>query len=179
VVTLDQDLSRRIAEFADRGSAYAWVGDVLPSILAEHLDYGGWCGVCKAGDPGIVGPFSRLQDYPCRTVEQIMAAVDFEPWQLAHTAIDALLNDVRAAGSAPLTVLRRPMHDDRDATTGAPRFAFESIFPGRGVFILMPGLPLAELQPAPGQGVRGVERIYVNGSSWFWPFAVKQLLEPA
>lgn len=178
-MTPESRLVERIAEIPEHSLTDGWRRRVLPPILDKHRDYDGYCGVCKAGDPGILGEFSSLQKYPCETVQEIMDAVDFEPWELAHTAIDTLVNHARAAGASPLTVLRRAQYDDRDSTTGTPRFAFEVVFPKRGVFVVIPGLAVAELQQGPGGIASSAERIYIDGGSWVWQFAVNRILEAA
>lgn len=61
------------------------------------------------------------------------------------------------------------------------RFAFTTRVEGKDVSILMPGLPLDEVRYTgePGQNIWNYPRLYVDGSSWVWKFAVSQLKDRA
>jgi hypothetical protein len=61
------------------------------------------------------------------------------------------------------------------------RFAFELQNHGgdQRVDVLMPGLPLERVRFAAGQNPFAFPRIYVDGNSWLWPFAVRTLRQLA
>jgi hypothetical protein len=57
------------------------------------------------------------------------------------------------------------------------RYTFIFSLGGRKVEVEVPGLPLAKVRwmDEPGQNIWHFPRLYVNGSSWVWKFAVGQL----
>ncbi len=77
---------------------------------------------------------------------------------------------------------------DVDAEEGGGRFSFLVTVPDpddegstTGCPVDMPGIPLAEVRylGEPGQNIWDFPRLYVDGSSWVWKFAVSQLRERA
>lgn len=63
---------------------------------------------------------------------------------------------------------RRPDLDDEG------RFGWALIFGDETYEIEMPGLPLADVRymGLEGQNILGFPRLYVNGSSWIWKYAL-------
>lgn len=85
----------------------------------------------------------------------------------AHTNMSILL----VSAGLP-TAYRR----DIDATEDDGRFAFLVPVRGRDVSVLMPGIPLDVLMDP----IRiDTPRLYVNGSSWYWKYAVGVLRDYA
>ncbi|HEX8726947.1 MAG TPA: hypothetical protein VF737_16270, partial [Gemmatimonadaceae bacterium] len=79
--------------------------------------------------------------------------------QAATAAIEAFCDDLDEQAHAPLTYIRRAEHDH------AGRFAFDVVFDGRSVSVLMPGLPLERVRytGAAGQRISRFPRLYVDG----------------
>lgn len=82
--------------------------------------------------------------------------------QLAWKAVRALR---RAAGLRGSTIVRAP-RDDADGRYG---------FDVGGVHVLVPGVSLSTLRAPWGLP----PRLYVDGSSWMWEFAVEALRDAA
>ena len=62
---------------------------------------------------------------------------------------------------------RWPRDDDGDG-----RYGFVLRRGARAVSVSMPGLPLDRVALRPGVSAWGFPRLYVDGSSWLWPFAL-------
>jgi len=64
---------------------------------------------------------------------------------------------------------------DVEASEGDGRFAFVLERERCSCSVLMPGLPLAEVRfvGADGQNIWHFPRLYVDGNSWVWKFAVE------
>ncbi len=96
----------------------------------------------------------------------------------AHTNMIQLLKDA----GCPDAKLRRDVEEAEDDG----RFAFLVTCPPDEdhprdweVSVLMPGIPLEDVRwlDKPGQNIWRFPRLYVDGSSWVWKFAVSQLRE--
>ena len=62
----------------------------------------------------------------------------------------------------------------RDGLDSEGRFGYELRIGYKGehrVSVLMPGCPLDQVRIDHGDSVRGVPRLYVDGSSWLWCYA--------
>ena len=88
----------------------------------------------------------------------------------AHRNMRALLDDTGGGLSC------RPADEDPDPDG---RWAFTVTAPdGRRVAVHMPGLPLECVRFERGQAkALAFPRLYVDGSSWWWPFAVMALAD--
>lgn len=86
-------------------------------------------------------------------------------------AVENMAQFLADVGIADLVFRRLPIHDD-----GKGRYAFE-IDHTDGVIVLMVGLPLAQVRfmDLPDQNIWKFPRLYVNGSSWLWCYAVNIL----
>lgn len=89
----------------------------------------------------------------------------------AETNMPELLLD---AGIEGATIERRPDQDD-----GEGRFSFLVALDDRQAEVDMPGLPLGRVryQGTEDQNIFDFPRLYVDGSSWVWPYAVSQVAE--
>lgn len=93
----------------------------------------------------------------------------------AYANMTQLLKD---AGLKTAAFARNP---DPDSEEDDGRFAFLVTIPGAERFgpltVDMPGIPLDEVRytQAPGQNIWHFPRLYVDGSSWVWMFAVSRL----
>ena len=87
----------------------------------------------------------------------------------AKTNMAMLLVD---AGGHSLTEIKDP-------DLGDGRFRFFGCFGGRWHEIDMPGLPLAEVRYMgdEGQNIWDFPRLYVDGSSWVWKYAIRAVIE--
>lgn len=67
---------------------------------------------------------------------------------------------------------RRPDHEDGDG-----RYTYEVRLGDRVCEIAMPGLALGEVRfmGEPGQDIWDFPRLYVNGSSWVWRYAINSV----
>jgi hypothetical protein len=79
---------------------------------------------------------------------------------------------LRLDDSAIPSVERRSEMDDDG------RYCFVLRFPDREVEVEMPGLPLAQVRwlDEPGQNIWDFPRLYVDGSSWVWKYALNAAL---
>lgn len=87
----------------------------------------------------------------------------------AKANMDAFAVDLRNAGLYVTGLTRREHTDD------AGRFGYTlTMGDGRKLEILMPGLPLDQVRyiDADGQDIWDFPRLYVDGDSWVWMFAV-------
>ena len=66
---------------------------------------------------------------------------------------------------------------DPSADYGDGRFAYQLIYNQRVVEVQMPGLPLEKVRflDKKGENVFEFPRLYVNGSSWLWKYAVSSV----
>jgi hypothetical protein len=89
----------------------------------------------------------------------------------ANQNIAHLLEDANLKGVA---YRRDPSSDDGDG-----RFAYHLSCGEKEIKIDMPGLPLEQVRYVDGedQNVLDFPRLYVDGSSWFWKFAVDSVRE--
>jgi hypothetical protein len=87
---------------------------------------------------------------------------------MAHLAVD-----VKAAGARWAKVLEVKYPDDGDG-----RFVFMIEVEDRWHHVTMPGIPLAEVRwmDEPDQNIWDYPRLYVDGSSWVWKYAINALL---
>jgi hypothetical protein len=88
----------------------------------------------------------------------------------AATNITVFADDLRVAGLGVNECRRIP-----DADYGEGRFAFElAMADGRTIEIQMPGLPVERVRylDAEGQNIWDFPRLYVDGSSWVWKYAL-------
>lgn len=170
---LAERLRKRILEFPRHGGeAGSWVRGVLSPLIREHPEEGGWCTRCVSAIACAPGGGPVYLPYPCPSIRIAANAVDFYPWQDAHTALEALIEDVTVGGGArPLTALRRPAQDE----TGW--FAFELVYATGTHSVWIPGLELDQLRPGPGARTARLRRVQVGQASLSWPAAVKQLLK--
>jgi hypothetical protein len=93
----------------------------------------------------------------------------------ARSNMDAFTADLRAAGIHAGDLQRRPEQDD------AGRFAYQlTMDDTRQVTVEMPGLPLDRVRftGAAGQDIWQFPRLYVDGSSWLWEYAVAACRPP-
>lgn len=67
---------------------------------------------------------------------------------------------------------------DYDKTEGDGRFAFVMSRTRWSIEIQMPGIPLQTVRYTGGDAF-GFRRLYVNGNSWLWEFAVKEVFRVA
>lgn len=80
------------------------------------------------------------------------------------------IGNLRDAGHDVGTFTRRP-----DADYGQGRYAFDiAMTDGRSIEIQMPGLPVDRIRymAEDGQDIWDYSRLYVDGSSWVWKFAL-------
>lgn len=89
-----------------------------------------------------------------------------------HAAINITVfsDDLRRAGLDVHACNRKPDRDGRDG-----RFAFELVMAdGRSIEIQMPGLPVEKVRfmDGDGQNIWNFPRLYVDGSSYVWEFAL-------
>lgn len=173
--SLTDRILRRIEEYPRHGDvAGSWVHGPLTAILSKHPESNGTCDTCASVETAEVSTVRLrvLSHFPCPTVLEVMDAIAFTAWELAHAAVDALVADSVAGGAiAPLTVLRRP---EQDLTNW---FVFEAVYTERGVSLHIPGLELAELRPGPDGSVKQLARLLVGESAWVWPSAVSVLAQ--
>lgn len=90
----------------------------------------------------------------------------------AHAATNVTVfgDDLRRAGIVVASCSRTP-----DADYGEGRFAFTlTTDDGRSIEIQMPGLPVEQVRflGEDGQNIWDFPRLYVDGSSWVWKFAL-------
>lgn len=94
-------------------------------------------------------------------------------------AYDNMQRLIEDAGLTGATFARDSEAEEEDDG----RFSFRISVPGGERFgtiaIEMPGIPLAEVRwmKEPGQNIWDFPRLYVNGSSWVWFFAVRRVRE--
>lgn len=84
--------------------------------------------------------------------------------------IGAFADDLRARGLGVDTFTRRAQDD-----YGEGRYAFELVMAdGRTIEIQMPGLPAERVRyvDSERQNIWDFPRLYVDGSSWVWKFAL-------
>lgn len=88
--------------------------------------------------------------------------------QQAAENIQAFIADLaKEHGLAVASIDRTPLAD-----YGEGRFAFDlGMANGRHVEVQMPGLPVDRIRA-------GWTRLYVDGSSWYWDFALRQCRPP-
>jgi len=96
--------------------------------------------------------------------------------RLAESAMEIFCEDLRQAGSSVAAVSRAPGSDD---STG--RFGFAILLADGTVHqIQMPGRTLQQVRYlGPPHHAGAYPRLYVNGSSWLWLFAVGICSDPA
>ncbi len=87
----------------------------------------------------------------------------------AEAAMEVFCQDLRRAGTLVPGYSRDPGGDDSDG-----RFGFTILLGGNTIRqIQMPGLTLQQVRYlGPPQHVGDYARLYVNGASWLWLFAV-------
>mgnify|MGYP001585291590 CR=1 FL=1 len=81
-------------------------------------------------------------------------------------------DDLRANGIDVDTFIRRAASDYGDG-----RYAYEISFAdGRTVEVQMPGLPVEQVRwlAEPDQNIWDFPRLYVDGNSWVWKYALSQ-----
>jgi hypothetical protein len=88
----------------------------------------------------------------------------------ATANIEAFAADLRAAELNVTSCTRNPSDDD-----GEGRFGYLLTIGQRPVEVQMPGLPLDQVRyvDSEGQDIWDFPRMYVDGSSWVWMFAVR------
>lgn len=94
----------------------------------------------------------------------------------ARANMDAFCDELLKAGVVVAGIA--PLHDDHD---GDGRFAYRlDTADGRRLDILMPGIPTEQVRytGADGQNIWDFPRLYVDGSSWVWMFAIKACAPP-
>jgi hypothetical protein len=145
----------------------------LLAILEDHWDQLGRCATCV--QPLEPGCHARNEPFPCPPVRIAAAELGILEAIVAADSLVIFVDDLRAAGGQPLTTVRRMDRDDR---VGGP-FGFDIIYDGISVPVQMPGLPVERLRYVPGRSEKAgeFERLYVNGGSWLWPFALKVCAE--
>jgi len=111
-----------------------------------------------------------------------MTSAAFRPWHSvdggdAETATANIRAFVKEA--APGASVIRCARQDYDASMGDGRFAFILKYNDLQCEIQMPGLPLGRVRflGTDGQNAWGFPRLYVDGNSWLWCFAVMQARE--
>lgn len=88
--------------------------------------------------------------------------------EAAEANIKALVEDACAGRERP--TIKRASGDSQG------RFAFELSVGDRECEVDMPGLPLEQVRyTGPPQSIFDFPRLYVNGSSWVWPYAVSMV----
>lgn len=97
----------------------------------------------------------------------------------AWANIRAFVDDLGARGVAVVNILRRSDRDDRDG-----RYEFDLFLrdpqpreesePRSKITVAMPGLPLERVRylGLASQDIWQFPRLYIDGSSWVWEFAV-------
>lgn len=102
--------------------------------------------------------------------------VDGATLEQARANMDAFCADLRAENIIATTITL--LQDDHD---GDGRFAYRlGTGDARQLDVLMPGIPLDEVRymGADGQDIWDFPRLYVDGSSWVWMFALKACEPP-
>jgi hypothetical protein len=63
---------------------------------------------------------------------------------------------------------------DQDQQSGG-LYGFDVVYDSVAVPVLMPGLPVEHLRYVPGRSEKAGEfhRLYIDGGSWLWPFALQ------
>lgn len=88
----------------------------------------------------------------------------------AAANMEAFAADLRERGMEVTAIERHPSND-----RGSGRFGFELVFAdGTGTEIDMPGLSLDQVRFLGGNS-RSFPRLYVDGSSWLWLYALNVL----
>lgn len=102
--------------------------------------------------------------------------VDGATEEQARANMDAFCADLREAGIIATTITL--LQDDHD---GDGRFAYRlGTGDARQLDVLMPGIALDEVRymGADGQDIWDFPRLYVDGSSWVWLFALRACEPP-
>lgn len=95
--------------------------------------------------------------------------------EAARSNMDTFVSDLRDAGVYVVGMTRRPTSDDEG------RFAYElTMGDTRRVEVEMPGLPLDRVRfmDQPGQDIWQFPRLYIDGSSWIWKWALSACEPP-
>ena len=84
--------------------------------------------------------------------------------ELAIAAATKMVDDIKLQGA---TFRRAPKRDEGDG-----RYGFVFSLDERSVDVDIPGLPLDRVRYMNGQNPWHFPRLYVDGNSWLWEFAV-------
>lgn len=103
--------------------------------------------------------------------EPLDAAISTEQNATANMAV--FVENLRAAGITVAAVTRTS--DDDHAGRYAYQIDDSELAGARTIKIEMPGLPLDEVRymDEPGQDIWDFPRLYVDGTSWVWMFALR------